>query len=134
MRLGDIGPAVDARADHEVSNETRADAIRRMVERYQWVTEADRPELSVAEWKLVADALNGTMFHGAGQLGILWAEIADAIKLEALDKKWEVNGAALVKRLRALTPGQLVATIDVVERFWIEVARGDQSAKVPGES
>lgn len=134
MRLGELAPTVDARADHEVSNETRADAIRRMVERYDWITDADRPKFSVPEWKLVCDALNGTMFHSAEQLRMIWGEVADAIKLDSLDKKWDVNGASLVKRLRELSAGQLVATIDAVEQFWIEVARGDPSAKVPGEA
>jgi hypothetical protein len=134
MRLGELAPTVDARADHEVSNETRADAIRRMVERYEWVTEADRPKLSVGEWKLICDALNGTRFHSAEHLRMIWGEVADAIKLDALDKKWDVSGAALTKRLRELSAGQLVATIDAVEQFWIEIARGDQGAKVPGEA
>lgn len=133
MRLGDAGPAIDARADREISNETRADAIRRMVERYDWVTDADRPKFTVAEWKLVCNALNASLFQSAAQLRTIWAVITDTIKIDRLDKKWDVNGASLIKKFRELTPGQLVATIDVVERFWIETRRGNPHVKVPGE-
>jgi hypothetical protein len=134
MRLGELAPLVDARAEDE-TNEGRAQAMRVMVERYNWlVYSAARPRFSVPEWRLVCDALNGSMFRDRpDSLGFLWAQVADAITLNGADRKWEVDGPALVKRLRALTPGELIATVDVVERFWIEVGRGNQGAKVPGE-
>ncbi|MFY9604024.1 MAG: hypothetical protein WAR00_05190, partial [bacterium] len=35
-----------------------------------------------------------------------------------LDKKWQVDGKALVKKLKALSHVQALALVDAAERFW----------------
>ncbi len=42
---------------------------------------------------------------------------------EWVDEKWEVDGKALVEKLRGLSDTQALALIDAAERFWNE--RGD---------
>lgn len=36
----------------------------------------------------------------------LWAEVEDAIRLEGLDRKWGVDGPALVEKLKRLCPAE----------------------------
>lgn len=36
----------------------------------------------------------------------LWAEVEDAIRLEGLDRKWGVDGPALVEKLKNLCPAE----------------------------
>jgi hypothetical protein len=95
-------------------------AAKRALERYVQVLadELARLDFSFAEAALVCDALNGT-YLDEHSYRYLWAEVADAISLQGLDRKWEVeNGDALVARLRDLSPGAKMARLDAVERFW----------------
>lgn len=88
------------------------------------------PSLTVAEWKLCADSLNGVWMQEASMLGMTWGGIADSIRLDRLDQKWEVDGPALVRKLQALSYAETIALVDLVERFW-----GDETGgfKFPGE-
>lgn len=36
----------------------------------------------------------------------LWAEVEDAIRLEGLDRKWGIDGPALVRKLKRLCPAE----------------------------
>lgn len=72
--------------------------------------------LSEAEALLIADAANGTLWD-AHSARLLWAEIEDALPA-GLAAKWDVDGAALVIKLRQLTPGQSLAVVDAIERAW----------------
>jgi hypothetical protein len=82
-------------------------------------------DLSEQEWMLVRDACNGTLWE-RHTIPFLWGGVEDAIKLDGLDRKWEVDGAALVGKLRALTYWQSLAVVDAVERWWLE-----QAGRVP---
>ncbi len=106
----------------------RSEVIRRCLRRYGEVCQRDLPALSVAEWRLACDALNGCWLH---ETPAHWAahEIEDAVRINGLDTKWEVDWAELRSRLHHLRHGQWVALVDAVERFW---ASGPE-AKVPGE-
>ncbi len=99
--------------------EVLGSVARRDLERAYAVlrAELDRLDLSEAEASLVCDACNGTLFD-ATNLRLLWAEVADAIRLDHLDAKWGVDGHALVERLRSLSPAQTWALVDAVERYW----------------
>lgn len=63
------------------------------------------------------DALNGT-FLDEHTYRFLLSEVADGIRLSALDRKWHVDGETLVARIAHLSPGQRLAIIDAAERFW----------------
>lgn len=73
--------------------------------------------LEYREACLIVDALNGSIMD-ANTATMLWASIEDACKLDGLDKKWEVDGSALVEKLRGLNVLQAMALIDAAERVW----------------
>lgn len=73
--------------------------------------------LSVGEACLLCDVLNGTMMD-ANSAVLLWAEVSDGVRLNGLDRKWDVDGKAFVARLRALDHIHALALIDAAERFW----------------
>ena len=55
-------------------------------------------------------------------------EVADAIRLNALDQKWAVAaGASLVQRLRDLSMLESIALADAVARRWHSVGKGDHT-------
>lgn len=64
------------------------------------LVDTDVPRLSAAEGLLIADALSGTacLPHDAS---LLWSDVQDAIELDRLDEEWDVDGPALVAKLRA---------------------------------
>ncbi len=73
--------------------------------------------LTVEEACLIVDALNGAKLE-ADTARLLWAEIEDACHLDHLDEKWQVDGRALVQKLRELNEIQAMALVDAAERFW----------------
>jgi hypothetical protein len=74
-------------------------------------------KLTLPECWFIADMLNGSLMD-ANTAGLIWAEAEDAIALDGLDKKWQVDGKALVKKLKALSHVQALALVDAAERFW----------------
>jgi hypothetical protein len=109
-------PARLADADDAVLSRATRDA------RYQHLLAIGRSELhrtrfTAAEASLIADALNGTWL-----LDDNWrfaaAEVEDACRLNSLDRKWGVDGMALVERLKSLSPVALCALAESVEQFW----------------
>lgn len=68
------------------------------------------------------------MFADTFSLSHLWAEIADAVSLDRLDEKWEIDGAALVEKIRASGILGQTALIDASERWWRRVANSEQPA------
>ncbi len=73
--------------------------------------------LPLAEASLLVDCLNGSLMDARGA-GMLWANVQDGIKFDGLDEKWQVDGKALVEKLRGLTQVQCLALVDAAERFW----------------
>jgi hypothetical protein len=119
FRLGDLEGPILLRSAEPTGAEASA-TVRRIVARYLDLVERelDQIELSEPEALLVCDALNGLWITEAAAVRLLWAEVADAIAHDRLDAKWGVDGEALVAKLRRLTPGQRLALLDAVERFW----------------
>lgn len=103
----------------DMPTDARATQIAaRDLDRYYTLLQRAMPKFSEPEASLIVDALNGTLSepHTAH---LLWAEIDDAIQLDQLDKKWGVDGPALVQRLRSLSPFEAMAVVDAAERFWL---------------
>lgn len=98
---------------------TRTARLIQVLERYREIMRLDLPQLTEPEWNLVRDALNGTWLND-GTERFAWAEVADGIKINRLDQKWQVDGALLVDKLRNLSHGQLVALVEDVRRWWME--------------
>ncbi len=114
-----------ARTDQEAEGQSAALVARRDLERYYAVLQDSlrRLDLTAGEACLIVDALNGTLMD-AVSYRLLWAEVSDAQRRQNLAEKWGVDGSQLVERLRALSPGELMAIIDAAERFWTLIGRG----------
>lgn len=97
-----------------------SDTAERDLERYYAVlklTLARIPTFTESEAMLLVDSLNGYLLTPE-MPHLLWANVADAIHMDGLDKKWDVDGAALINRLREMTPFEQLAISDAVERAW----------------
>ena len=93
--------------------------VREHLERYVAILDSALAsvDLTEAEAWLICDACNGTLFE-PHTVSLLWATVDDAVRLNALDHKWGVDGPALVAKLRGLSYCQSLALVDAVERFW----------------
>ena len=115
----------------EERGEARSTVITRDLERlYTLYRRAlRRVDLSLDEACLITDALNSS-FMTADTAHLLWASIEDAMKYEGLQEKWEVDGKALVEKLRSLNEIQSMAIIDAAEKFWNNEKYRDQDMKI----
>ncbi|MGI9951406.1 hypothetical protein V3F56_03505 [Moorellaceae bacterium AZ2] len=66
---------------------------------------------------LLVDALNGAITD-AHTAPLLWQEVEDACRLDGLDEKWQVDGRALIEKLKNLSALHCMALVDAAERFW----------------
>lgn len=88
---------------------------------------AQRLALSAAEARAILDACNG--LHLLDELlgQHLRAEVQDAIELNGLDEKWQIDGKALVRRLREL-PQPLTAAVESwTADFWASERLNDET-------
>lgn len=76
------------------------------------------------ELGLLCDALNGSLYNEPRTVNYLPAEIADAIQLDNLSEKWEVDGPALIEKLNGLAQIELFALVDGIEMWWERQGRG----------
>ncbi len=123
FRLGPLEAAVRARGDHPNT------VVRRDLERAYALLERELATMSFseAEWLLLLDVTNGTLFEPAS-IPLLWAEVADALDhAPSLAAKWGVDGAGLVARLRALSPLRAWAVVDALERCWQQTTAAAES-------
>lgn len=97
----------------------RAPTINRDLERlYSLYDRAlRRVDLTIDEACLIVDALNGTL-HDVLSGTRFWFGVQDAIELDGLDEKWNVDGKALIEKLSALDDLTAMAIVDAAERFW----------------
>ncbi len=121
-RLGAMAEDVRARAGHGMTDSAVA---QRDLERYYATLKASLldVELSEQEACLIVDACNGLLVE-PHTVGLLWAQIDDAIRLDGLDRKWGVDGPALVEKIRRWTYAENLAVQDAAERAWNMVSAG----------
>jgi hypothetical protein len=74
-------------------------------------------DFSVGEAFLIVDALNGVVTTEA-DYPYFWTGIEDAIDLDGLDAKWQVDRDALMAKLRDLSPDHCLAIVGAANRFW----------------
>lgn len=74
---------------------------------------------SEEEASLLVDAFNGTLFSLDPRSELVMG-VEESLQLDHLDEKWEVDGDALVAKLRRLSPGTAQAVVDGLQRFWTE--------------
>ena len=70
---------------------------------------------------LIVDVTNGTLFEPMSVAAqVLMYEIEDGLKDADYAGKWEVDGAALLVKIRGWTLLQRAAVLDAIERFWLD--------------
>lgn len=118
---------IDARAGDETAG-YRSGWIDTLIRRYADLMRASIPDLSVGEWRLIADALNGANMdvyvadmdaeQTSWARSQLIANVSDSIGLNRSDKRFGVDGKKLIKKITDLSPAQQMAVLDTVGQFW----------------
>lgn len=77
-------------------------------------------KLSEAEWKFLADSLNGTLITEPFRCSqfALWAHCEDAERFDGTGSKWEVDMEGFKAKVLSLTGAQVDALYARVESFW----------------
>ena len=122
-------PVVEQALAHNGGGRGLSHRLAQIADRYLEVLREARtslPALSEAEWSLLRDSLNGTLHEPAAMIRAMWVGVDDSIRLDGLDVKWGVDGAALVAKLRTLDYAQALAVVEAVEAWW--AGRGDAGA------
>lgn len=132
FRSMEVESAIGVRLSDYLGSPGRVAA--RDLERYYDILAAELRGVSLTEAEAMAlvDALSGVL-HEPPEVArtMLWAGVDDAICLDGLDAKWNIDGPALVAKLRALSPAQAMAVIDAVERWWVLVGAADGDEVAP---
>lgn len=131
------GPPLQAALDclGETYAENRSGRLNTVCERYlAMVTdELARIDLTRAEWCAIMDANNGVEQYTGNPFGgglLIWANVHDTI---GLGEKWEVDQAALVRKLQQLPKSTLTAIQEVADRFWSRSGmRTDEALRAAG--
>jgi len=120
--------ARQARPGEEQSTD-RSSVIAKSLDRYFYALAAARRGLrerfSAGEQGLLIDVLNGNLFASPCAIGFLEHEVAAGI-VDGLAERWHVDGAALMKKLKALSYVEKLALIDAAERWLHRAGRGEQ--------
>jgi hypothetical protein len=89
---------------------------REMLERYAEIVRHEQAVLGRrfidAELRLVAEVLQGIRFDSAASCRGLWLAVEARLIDEELDRKWKVDGDALLEKLKGLSYAQEVALIE----------------------
>ena len=97
-------------------------AISRAVMRYLSIMAYERrelrPQFNAQECGLILDACNGVAFFDSFSVRLFPDGVRDAIEMDELDKKWKVDGSALLAKLDAITFSQRMTLVDAVQRWW----------------
>lgn len=97
--------------------DSRSGRLNSIVSRYGRITDSEAPALTVSEWSLLCDMLNGTVIdENTGDY--LWADIAEAGRLDGLADKWKIDTAEFSERVRDMSPAARYYILDVVSKFW----------------
>ena len=97
--------------------------ISTICERYSLILEKHKPGLTAAEWNACRDALNGVWLRDTNMVRMIWAEVADADKIDGLGKKWGIDAQALSERIRSMSTVEVIALVEAVEQWWAQRAR-----------
>jgi len=102
--------------------ESLSGRINNIVRRYGAITAAECPEMAESEWSLICDLLNATVIdtdhRDTDPARFLWADIAEAGRLDGLAEKWSVDTDALSQRVRTMRLPEQIAILEVVAKFW----------------
>jgi hypothetical protein len=89
---------------------------REMLERYAEIVRHEQAALGRrfvdAELRLVAEVLHGIRFDSAASCRGLWLAVEARLIDEELDRKWKIDGDALLEKLKGLSYAQEVSLIE----------------------
>lgn len=89
----------------------------RDLERYYNALVQNLPRFSYNEAMLIVDALNGYLFQSEIPDAVS-INILDAMEMDHLHEKWNVDRDAFTKRLRQLSSFEQLAIGDAIEQIW----------------
>ncbi len=91
-----------------------------VVDRYREILRRERiaQEFSEAEWNLLRDIGNGTVFEPAQLIAGSLAQMAEDSQADGLFEKWDVPPGDLITKLRCLSYAQEVAAVEAIEVWW----------------
>ncbi len=122
-------------------HQTRSGLIEAVAERYIETVSRHTPRLTVNEWCLVWEVLtnHGSQASTSQAVLALPAQVADAVRVKQLDRKWGVDGMALWRKLDTMPWIKRLAVIDGAERFLAAdlpdgLSRRDMVVRVVGEA
>lgn len=125
--LDDLAGELDCR------HESRAEAVRRSLERYYDLLERTRktlrsevgglPPFTQGELGALVDANNGTHFE-PWSISLVAANVEDSIP-DGIGEKWHINVSELVDKLNAMDDVECHALVDAIERWWLDEDRKD---------
>lgn len=124
------GPLARRIAARTPAGRSPGETARRDLERYYTVLERVLAGLGFEEraWNLLRDALNGTWADPWWTARELAAGIEDALG-SGLGEKWGLSQreqAVLLAQIRGLSPAEVWAVIDAVERWWARQGDGEE--------
>jgi hypothetical protein len=116
--------------DLDARGKDRSAILSRDLTRYYRLLAAARAQvreiLTPGELSAIMDVQNGHWYRpGLLRADEIWANVEDGCRLDGLDKKWSVDGPALVEKLKTLSLIEVHALADATDRFWHAVGPGD---------
>ena len=104
--------------------------ITQICDRYAEIMRRSLPRLSATELEAVQAAMVSRQPTNASAVrGMIWLAVEDAL-IDGLAEKHEIDGPALVGKLKALTYPEDVALLEVVEAHWTRVERKRRAEQI----
>jgi len=90
------------------------------VDRYREILRRERieQEFGEAEWNLLRDIGNGTLFEPAQLIAGSLAQMAEDSQADGVFDKWDVAPTDMLTKLRCLSYAQEVAVVEAIEAWW----------------
>lgn len=118
INLSNAPEAPISRLAELTGTENLAETLEETVERFFAILRRAMPPHQPAEWCLILDALQPPWTATEEHVAQLPSEIGDAITMDQLDRKWEVNGQKLKTRMDHMPYASRMAMGFVAEVFW----------------
>lgn len=108
--------AIEAMPAFEGYGEYRGRRAVCIVARYQWMMTRLQPALTEPEWRLLIATTWKCELLDMAEITLAWAKLEELERDGILRAHGYSCGAELVRKLKAMSPLELIAAIDVVER------------------
>ena len=98
-------------------DDTISETMETAVGRYLDLISKNCPDFSDAEWCLVFDALAGLQFDEPSDRAAIGQEVQEAIDIDSLHEKWNVDADEIKEKLTALTYTEKQVVAEMTEMF-----------------